>query len=188
MEELYREQDVCAHCHKSNNDLLRLSCCHFICQVCLLRKFTNCSMMTFESCIVCKRVIFNSHIIRLKNQHPCRQTLFDIQKDLSKTLQGRSVYFDFDAPHNKTHTQQAIVQLLQTKHGEYSLSPFAELPTFTNYGEIDNVVVYQTFFPPTSVLKKILDCFSYHRVIPVNLFILYTDPSFMEEWKYNVEH
>jgi predicted RNA-binding protein YlxR (DUF448 family) len=144
--------------------------------------------MTFESCTVCKRVIFNSHIIRLKNQQPCRQTLFDIQKDLSKTLQGRSVYFDFDAPHNKTHTQQAIVQLLQTKHGEYSLSPFAELPTFANYGEVDNVVVYQTFFPPASVLKKILDCFSYHRVTPVNLFILYTDPSFMEEWKYNVEH
>lgn len=186
-EELRQDCDSgCSNCNTTKN-LLRLSCHHLICQECLTRKFTNCSMMMFESCIVCRRSIYNSHIIRLVDKHPCRKTLFDRQNELVKKLRGRTLYFDFDTPQNKTHTQQVLIQLLQTLHGNCSLSPFADLPDFVHYGEIDNVVVYQTFFPPTPVLNKIVNCFSYHRSKPVNFFILYTDSSFKREWKIIIE-
>lgn len=176
---------LCSNCLHYNKATLKLACSHLVCKKCLIFKITNCKNIALESCHVCKHLIYKTNIVRLVyNQKPETKTLTDVKKIVLEKFLGKTVFFDLDTPNTKVWTQKMILTMSSgSSNAQYFFSPFAELPPYVHYEDVENVVINQTFQPTAAYVQKIMNLFCYNRSQPVNLVVLFSKKSFLKKWK-----
>lgn len=183
-------KEVCCQCLKHTKSTLKLECFHIICKDCLMFKVTECDKISLVCCHVCKKIIYNTKITRLVDSFPKTKTLTEVRKEVFENAKGKTIYFDLDVKSTKTYTQKTVLNMMsqETCQGIFHLSPFADLPSYLHYQDIETVIINQTFQPTAVFVKKMLDLFCYNRSQAVNIIILHSKTSFIKKWKSQAQH